>query len=121
MAENPASRASTLSATKARLRDIAGLLREAGSLDPAARRALAELVDELTKSLESENLPAAELTHLAETTAQLGEALHQKEDLGVIGKAREGLQRAVSKAEANAPLAVGLARKLLDALSQIGI
>ena len=73
------------------------------SVDPAARQALADLVDELTRSLESENLPTAELTHLAETTVHLGEALHHKQDTGVIGKAREALQQAVGKAEATPP------------------
>src|SRR5438105_1768783 len=120
MPENVTPHSPAVAEIQARLQEIAALLRQSRSLDPAAQQALAELVDELTRALATENLPAAELTHLAETTAQLGEALHHQEDVGVIGKARQGLERAVGNAEAKAPLAVGLARTLLDALANIG-
>jgi hypothetical protein len=106
---------------QARLQDITRLLRQTGSLDGEARGTLAELVEELTQALAAENLPAAELSHLADTTAHLAETLHHQQDLGVVGKARKRLQRTLTSAEASAPIAVGLARKLLDALANIGI
>src|SRR5262245_39304875 len=92
---------------QARLRDVAGLLREARSLDTTAQRALAELVEELTKTLQNENLPATEVEHLAEMTGHLEEAIHHQQDVGVIGKVREGLERAVASAETSAPVTVG--------------
>jgi hypothetical protein len=118
--EEPAASTPAVSEIQARLRDIASSLRHSRVIDPLAQDALAELLDELTRTLETENLPAAELTQLAERTAHLAQALHEK-DVGLIAKAREGLQRAIGQAEAQAPLAVGLARKLLDALANIGI
>jgi hypothetical protein len=121
MPANPAPSAATLQEIQARLREIGELLRQSGSLHPEAQAVFAELVDELKRDLATENLPAAEVTHLAERTAHLGEALHHQHDVGVIGKARAGLERAVGNAEAHAPLAVGLARKLLDVLANIGI
>jgi hypothetical protein len=121
MAENSASDPLAVPEIQARLRDIAGELRQSASLDPAARAALAELLDELTRTLQTEKLPPAELTHLAETTAGLAEALHHQQNEGIVGKAKEGFQRAVRGAEARAPLAVGLARSLLDVLANIGI
>jgi hypothetical protein len=39
----------------------------------------------------------------------------------MLGRARERLEEAVVEAEAQAPLAVGLARRLLDTLANIGI
>jgi hypothetical protein len=121
MAENSASQPPAVLEIQARLRDIALELRQSTSLDSSARTALAELLDELTRTLETENLPAAELTELAETTAGLAEALHRQQNEGIVGKAKESFQRAVTSAEAHAPLAVGLARTLLDALANIGI
>jgi hypothetical protein len=121
MPEESNAKVSALETTRSRLLEIANFLRHSRSLDPAARQALGDLVAELTQALASENLPAAELTHLAEQTARLAEALHREEDEGVVSKARSSLERAVEKAEAKAPRAVGLARKVLDALANIGI
>src|SRR4051812_13092354 len=98
MPEHPENPAPAVPELQSRLRDIAGLLRQARSLDPVAQRALAELVEELTKTLENEHLPAAELAHLADMTDHFKEAINHHEDLGVIGKAREGLERAVASA-----------------------
>jgi hypothetical protein len=106
---------------RADLHDVAGWLREAHALEPQAQRALAGLVEELMKLLEKENLPEAELDHLAEMTGHLRAALHHQHELGVVGRVQEGFQRALSNAEANAPVAMGLARQLLDTLANIGI
>ena len=106
---------------KARLHDVASMLRRPGSLDPASQGALAELVDELSKVLERSRVPTAEITTLAESTAHLAESLHQKHDLGIVGKSRERLELAMTNAETHAPLLVGVARRLLDALANIGI
>jgi hypothetical protein len=97
------------------------MLRESGSLDPEARHVLAELVDELSKVLNESNPPPAEVAHLGESAAHLAESLHRQHDQGLLGKARDRLGAAVLRAEAYAPVAAGLARRLLDALANIGI
>jgi len=121
MPENPESNPSSWPEIQARLSDVARMLRQTGALDPASQRALAALVDELNQSLRTANVPAAEVSHLAESTAQLAESLHYQRDRSLLEAARDRLERALSNAEAHAPLAVGLARRLLDALANIGI
>ena len=119
--ESPVGPTAKVPELQADLHDVADLLREAHYLDPQARRALAELVEELRKSLGREDLPAAETDHLVEMAVHLREALHQMHDLGVIGRVQDGFQRALTNAESSAPLAMGLARRLLDTLANIGI
>ena len=106
---------------QADLQDVAARLREARFLEPEAQRALADLVEELMTLLHKEDLPAAELDHLADMTGHLREALHHDQDVGAVGRVREGFQRALSNAQTSAPLAMGLARQLLDTLANIGI
>jgi hypothetical protein len=117
----PEPQSTPLPEIRERLQEIASLLRQSGSLDPETNRALAELVDELTRVVQPVTMPVAEVTHLAETTAQLADALHYQRDRGFLGKARDRLERAVNNAEDHAPTAVGLARRLLDVLANIGI
>ena len=121
MADAPQPSPPDAAAVRARLHEIAVLLRQTGSLDPESRRALAELVDELGESLTAADVPAAEVTHLATSTAHLAESLHQQHDRGLLGKARDRLEQAACDAEAHAPNLVGLARRLIDALAGIGI
>jgi hypothetical protein len=121
MSDTPEPSAPAVSAIQARLQDVARLLRKSSSLDPEAQRALAELVAELSKTLEKAPVPPTEVAHLAESTAHLAEALHHQNDRGMLGAARDRLERAVIRAEIRSPLAVGLARRLLDALANIGV
>ncbi len=104
-----------------RLHGVARLLRESQTIDPGARQHLAELVDELGKTLQSGQLPPGELSHLTEATAHLAESLHQQHEPGQLGAVRERLQRAVAAVEAQAPFTAGLAHRLLDTLSNLGI
>jgi hypothetical protein len=121
MADTPPSNTPALSEIRSRLHEVARLLREPGSIDPKSKQVLAELVDELSKALDSPTLPPAEVTHLAESTVHLAEALQlqQKRELPV--SLRDRLERALINAEVHAPVLVGLARRLLDALADIGI
>jgi hypothetical protein len=121
MSENPPGGIPSVPELKARLHAIAQRLRQPGPVDPEAQRALAELVDELSASLGSADVPPAEVAHLAESTAHLAESLHHRHNPGLVGNARDRLEQAALNAEARAPLAVGLARRLLDALANIGI
>jgi hypothetical protein len=104
-----------------RLHEVARMLREARGIDTESQRVLAELVAELNTALQTANVPAPEVSHLAESTAHLAESLHHQHDKGILGKARERLEGAMLNAEVHSPNAVGLARRLLDALSNIGI
>lgn len=104
---------------QARLHEVASRLRQ-GPLDEGSQRALAALIDELTSTLETQAVPSPEVARLAQSTAHLAESLHEQ-DRGLLGKARDRLEGALIDAEAHAPVAVGLARKLLETLSNFGI
>ena len=102
-----------------RLHEVASRLRQ-GPLDEESQRALAALIDELTSTLESQAVPSPEVARLIHSTAHLAESLHEP-NRGVLGKARDRLEVTLLDAEAHAPVAVGLARKLLDTLGNFGI
>ena len=121
MPEMPESSTPSAEQMQTRLHEVARLLRQGGALDLEARQILAELVDELGTALTASNAPPAEVTHLAESAAHLAEALHEQQDRGLLANARDRLSAAVFQAEAQAPVASGLAMRLLDALANIGI
>jgi hypothetical protein len=121
MSDTPQSNVPSLAELQARLHDVTRLLRDSTSLDPETRGVLAELVDELTAALQASNAPPAGVAQLAASAAHLAEALHHQQDQGLLAKARDRLGVAVLQAEAHAPLAAGVARRLLDALANIGI
>ena len=113
--------APSLSEIQSRLHQVAGLLHGSSTIDEESRRVLAELVDELSSLLQQTTVPAGEVTRLADSTTHLADALHHQQDVGILEKARERLEGTVLDAETHAPIAVGLARRLLDALANIGI
>src|SRR5262245_20907994 len=108
---------------QARLHAVAERLRGAGPVDAQSRRILAELVDELSRALQPGQVPPEEVAHLAATTAELAEALHQPagQRRGWLKRLQAPFEEAALRAEAHAPVAVGLARRLMDALANIGI
>ncbi len=103
------------------LHDLARVLRESPPPGPEAQRALADLIDELGNAVGTTEVPSAEVTHLAESTAQFLQALHRRHDPGRFANARDRLEQAVLQAEARAPVAAGVARRVLDALANFGI
>lgn len=120
MAEHEPADADQAAEIQAKLKECAKLLREARHLDAESQTALANLVVELADALD----PAAHpehASHLGESSAQLIEALHARQDSGLITSARERLEQAAARAEAEAPVATGVARQLIDALASIGI
>jgi hypothetical protein len=106
---------------EASIHELARVVREGRHLDPDAQQALADLVDELTNTLQNTALPAEETARLAESAAHLAQALHQRHEPTMLQQARDRLQQAVARAEVEAPVATGIARRLLDALANIGI
>jgi hypothetical protein len=121
MPDNPQPGTQSVSDVRTRLHDAATMLRESASLDAEARRTLAELLDELGRALESTAAPPSEMTRLAEGAAHLAESLHQGHDEGLLQKTRDRLEGLMLQAEARAPTAVGLTRRLIDALANLGI
>ena len=106
---------------RARLHELASELREAEHLEPEAQAALADLVDELSKALAPSFSHTAETAHLARSAAQLAQALHQEHNPSLLTAAKQKFQTAAVRAEAEAPLATGIARRILDALADFGI
>ncbi|HXG08587.1 MAG TPA: DUF4404 family protein [Gemmataceae bacterium] len=118
MSEQPPSVSAEVHAN---LRLAAQLLRQPHHLGPEVQESLAEVVAELEHALESGTLSAEEMTHLHDSTAHLVEALRQHRDAGLLAAARDRLTRTYAAAEAQAPFAAGITRRLLDALASIGI
>src|SRR5207247_2223983 len=108
-------------AARANLQMLARLLRDARHLGPEAQRELAELVEELSAALGPDTAPTAETEHLAASAAHLAETLHHQRDAGLLAAARDRLQDAALRAETEAPVATGIALRLIDALANLGI
>jgi Domain of unknown function (DUF4404) len=104
-----------------RLRQLAQLLRDAHHLGPQARQSLAELVEELSQALAANPLSPASQGHLVEGTSNLVEALHQQQHAGLLASAGKRLEETAVRAEAEAPLATGIVRRLIDTLANLGI
>jgi hypothetical protein len=104
-----------------RLHEIARLLRAADHLGPVEKEAVAELADELGNALRTAAPSSAEAAHLAGSAAHLIEALHRKENKGVLASARDRLEQAIVRAEARTPFLAGVARRLAEALTNLGI
>ncbi len=112
----------SMSATiQSSLHAIAEVLREPHPLSAEAQEALAGLMDELSHVLAAPEPPPQTVAHLAESTARLVQAVHRREDAGLLAAARNRVEQAILGAEAHAPLAAGIARRVLDALANIGI
>jgi nucleoside-triphosphatase THEP1 len=106
---------------QASLHAVAEVLRDPHPLSAEAREALAALVDELGNLLTAPGAPPEAVTHLADSTAHLVQAVHRRADEGLLAAARDRLEQAILGVEAQAPLAAGIARRVLDALAGIGI
>jgi len=116
----PDSNSSTAE-VRLQLHAIAQLLRVAHRLEPDARAALADLIDELSTTLEMPELPGAEVARLTECTAQLVKAVQEQEEPGVLAAARNRLDHAVVAVETEAPGLASLTRRLAEMLSNLGI
>jgi hypothetical protein len=58
---------------------------------------------------------------LANTAANLARALHQQHNPTLLSAAKQRLEQAALRAEAQVPMATGVARRLLDTLADLGI
>ncbi len=121
MPEQPPSGNPLPPSVQASLHTVAEVLRDPHPLSVEAREALAALVDELGNLLAAPTSPPEAVAHLADSTARLVQAVHRRADEGLLAAARDRLEQAILGAEAHAPLAAGVARRVLDALAGIGI
>jgi hypothetical protein len=120
MTESTPPSPETAAAVRTQLQEVVPLLRSSRHIEPEVQEALADLVDELIRVMDP-NPPAVEAAHLAESSTHLVQALHRKHHAGLIVAAKERLEAAATRAEAEAPVATGLARRLIDTLANLGI
>lgn len=104
-----------------KLHELAEEVRAAQHLEPQAQEALADLVDELSKALTPTVIASSETAQLADTAASLARALHQQHNPTLLSAAKQRLEQAAIRAEAKAPVATGIVRRLLDVLADLGI
>jgi hypothetical protein len=105
---------------RAKLQELTQVLRGADHLEPKTQEELADLLEELSRALD----PAVSSTsgaRLAANAAHLVQALHEQEDTTLLTAATERLRKAAVRAEADAPMVTGIVRRLIDALSNLGI
>ena len=120
MAEQPADTAGAALA-RTQLHAIAQLLREAHRLDPKAQAFLADLVDELSKTLEAPPVPSAEIARLTECVAHLVKAAHEQHAPGLLEAAHDRLEHAVIAVETEVPVLASVTRRLAEMLSNVGL
>jgi hypothetical protein len=106
---------------RASLHELAEVLRHADHLEPETQEALADLMDELSKTVQPSAAPLAETVQLARSAAQLVRALQEQPGTTLLSAAKRRFDEAAARAEARAPMATGLARRLLDTLADLGI
>jgi hypothetical protein len=107
-------------AARERLQQLAGLLRQAPHLEPEAQQQLAKLLEDLAGAIAESPAPG-EAAKLAENAAHVAHAVHEQQPAERAGAARSRLEESAARAEAGAPLATGIVRRLLAALADLGI
>src|SRR4051794_20968196 len=110
MPEQPSPGPDAAAQIRANLLESARLLREVDHIDPEAQRTLADLVEELGEALDPSATSSDYTAHLAESSTHLVRALHQRH-AGLIASARARLAAAAARAESDAPVATGIARR----------
>ena len=100
-----------------RLRQLESLLRETTPIPENSQAELAELFGELGRDVDPDQLPAAEQAHLAELIDHLEKALTVPPDTGLLATVREFAVRA----ETRAPVATGIAHRIIEVLANLGI
>jgi hypothetical protein len=120
MQKEPSKREESDSPIADHIEELASRFREAEHLDPEARAEAADLLGDLAVAL---NQPesSTQTQHLAQHTARLAQAVKDQHELGLIVAARERLEEALARAEAEAPVATDIVLQLIDVLASLGI
>jgi hypothetical protein len=121
MSDQPTEARPTRTDVQSNLAALAQLLRKTHHVGPEAQRELAEIVEELAKALGAVPAPSTEMAALAASTGHLVEALHEQKDKGILSDARARVEKAIVTAEAKAPFAAGIAQRLVNVLTDLGI
>lgn len=108
-------------ALQTQLRAVAQALHEAKSLNPEARAALADFMDELSKALNTAPASSQDLKHLTESATHLLKAAHEQDEAGIPDAVRSRFENAILGVQTRFPNVAALARTLVDALANIGI
>jgi hypothetical protein len=90
-------------------------------MEPSTQQALAELADELAKTVDFSKASSAEVTHVLDSSAHVIDMLHRRPPAPVPASVRDRLEQAILAAEARAPVLAGVAHRLLDVLADLGI
>src|SRR4051812_20755339 len=104
MPEAPDSPTPDADAVRARLDEVTRLLGPADAVGPELRRDLVGLTQELRRALDAGAMTPAEAARLADSALRLAQGLRQRQDEGVLGRARDRLEEAVLAAEARHPV-----------------
>jgi hypothetical protein len=118
---DPSGPPNAIAAVRSNLHTISLLLRQKSRLNPESQELLADLIDELSKSLEENAIPSAEVAKLTECAAQLADAVHHGHEPGLLEAAHSRLDRAVIAVESQAPALADLTRRLAQMLADLGI
>ena len=103
------------------LRNLAALLRSASHLDPQAQLSLASLLEELGSELASSGSISTRTAGLTDAVTEVARSLHERHPAGLLETARDQLKEAAIRAETEAPVATGVAYRLIEVLSSMGI
>jgi len=120
MSDQPLTLPADSAQVQRELQEVAGLLRQSRHLLPSLQQEVADLLEELSRAVGTIGVPSAEMLHVARNAALLALHLHQPEPRK-LGSLYERLEEAVVRAEAKSPLVVGIARRLIDAVADLGI
>lgn len=112
---------SSAAQVQAHLHTISRLLRETHRVGPEGQTLLADLVEELSKALASDDVPDEEIARLTESATHLAQAVHEEDQPGMLASAQERLEHAAVAVETKAPALAGLTRRLAEMLSNLGI
>jgi hypothetical protein len=122
MNETPSSAAPSPAEVRLLLETIAQLLRHTHHLGTEAQLLLADLVEELGRSLAQAQVSAKEMAHLTESASHLVQvAIQEDERPGMLDAARSRMEKAAVAVETGSPVLAGLARRLAEMLSNLGI
>lgn len=106
---------------RAKLQAISGVLRHADHLGPEARQRLADLVEELSGAIATEQGSSTNAAHLSDSVARLALAIQENHAQGLLESARNRLEQAVVSTEIESPMMSGIASRLIQTLADLGI
>jgi hypothetical protein len=121
MTDQNSREAANLTSVQAELHEAAESLRKADHLRPALQKELADLLDEISRTVASTGPASPDLLQLGRSAMELARHLHQQHKGGRLAAVKEQLQRALARVEMESPQLAALAQPIIDALVNMGI